>query len=289
MTMATIKIKQVTKRFGRHVILDNVTTTLEAGKIYGLLGRNGAGKSTLLNLINDRNFATSGEILFDGEPINNNPAARQQMYLMSETNMYPKRTRVKELFKAADRGYGDFDFTLAHRLTNEFGIDENSMVDNLSTGLTTIAKLITALCVKADFIFLDEPTLGLDASHREMFYRELLKTYERRPRTFVLSTHLISEVQNLIEHVIILDNREFKVDQPSEELLAQAFAISGPTAEVDAITKELPILGSHEIGHIKTVYVVQPIDAMQLATSSVTVKHLDLQTTFIALTDGKEL
>ncbi len=286
--MAKLKINQLTKRFGRHTILDHLDFTIEANKIYGLLGRNGAGKSTLLNIINNRNFPTDGEVLLDDASINNNSAALQQLYLMSETNMYPKRTRVSDMFRLADDGYGHFNFTLAHRLTKAFGVQEKAHLSNLSTGLTTIAKLITALCVNADFIFLDEPTLGLDAGHRELFYRELMKTYEERPRTFVLSTHLISEVQPLVEHVWILDDHQFICNENVDDLLANAYAISGPAELVDEYTTELKVLDHQTISNIKTVYVVQPLDETKVIPDRVKIEHIDLQKAFMALTNGEE-
>lgn len=286
--MAKLKINQLTKRFGRHTILDHLDFTIEANKIYGLLGRNGAGKSTLLNIINNRNFPTDGEVLLDDASINNNSAALQQLYLMSETNTYPKRTRVSDMFRLADDGYGHFNFTLAHRLTKAFGVQEKAHLSNLSTGLTTIAKLITALCVNADFIFLDEPTLGLDAGHRELFYRELMKTYEERPRTFVLSTHLISEVQPLVEHVWILDDHQFICNENVDDLLANAYAISGPAELVDEYTTELKVLDHQTISNIKTVYVVQPLDETKVIPDRVKIEHIDLQKAFMALTNGEE-
>ena len=286
--MAKLIVNQLTKRFGRHTILDHLDFTIEANKIYGLLGRNGAGKSTLLNIINNRNFPTDGEVLLDDASINNNSAALQQLYLMSETNMYPKRTRVSDMFRLADDGYGHFNFTLAHRLTKAFGVQEKAHLSNLSTGLTTIAKLITALCVNADFIFLDEPTLGLDAGHRELFYRELMKTYEERPRTFVLSTHLISEVQPLVEHVWILDDHQFICNENVDDLLANAYAISGPAELVDEYTTELKVLDHQTISNIKTVYVVQPLDETKVIPDRVKIEHIDLQKAFMALTNGEE-
>lgn len=286
--MATLKINQLTKRFGHHVILDNLTFQIEPNKIYGLLGRNGAGKSTLLNIINNRNFPTDGEVLLDNTSINNNSHALQKLFLMSETSMYPKRTRVSDMFKLANDGYGKFNFAMAHRLTDAFGVNEKAQLNNLSTGLTTIAKLITALCVNADFIFLDEPTLGLDAGHRELFYRELMKTYEERPRTFILSTHLISEIQNLVEHVWILDQHKIIRNEDVNDLLAHAYAISGPTNLVDDYTKQLNVLDQQTISNIKTVYVVQPLDEHQVIPDQVKIEHIDLQKAFTALTIGKE-
>ncbi|WP_295728909.1 ABC transporter ATP-binding protein [uncultured Limosilactobacillus sp.] len=286
--MTTLKINQLTKRFGRKTILDNLTFQIKENKIYGLLGRNGVGKSTLLNIINNRNFPTTGEVLLDHDSINNNSVALQQMYLMSETNMYAKRTRVCDMFRLADDGYGKFNFALAHRLTKDFGVNEKARLSNLSTGLTTIAKLITALCVNANFIFLDEPTLGLDAGHRELFYRELMKTYEERPRTFILSTHLISEIQPLVEHVWILDHHRLIRNESVDDLLANAYAISGPAELVDEFTDGLTVLDHQTISNIKTAYVVQPLDETKVIPDRVKIEHIDLQKAFMALTNGEE-
>lgn len=283
--MTTLKINQLSKSFGHHQILDKISFQIHDHKIYGLLGRNGAGKSTLLNIISNRNFPSDGEVLLDNHSINNNSAALQQIYLMSESNMYPKRTRVSDMFTMADQGYGNFQFAMAHRLTKAFGVDEKSQLRNLSTGLTTIAKLITALCVNAEFIFLDEPTLGLDAGHRELFYRELMKTYEERPRTFVLSTHLISEIQSLVEHVWIINDHHLIENTDVDDLLNKAYAISGPADEVDKFTADLHVLDHQTISNIKTAYVVQPISDQKAIPDQIKVEHLDLQKTFMALTN----
>lgn len=286
--MTTLKINQLSKSFGMHIILDHISLQMTDHQIYGLLGRNGAGKSTLLNIISNRNFPSAGEVLLNNKSVNNNPVALQNIFLMSESNMYPKRTRVIDMFTMADEGYGHFHFAMAHRLTKAFGVDEKSRLSNLSTGLTTIAKLITALCVNANFIFLDEPTLGLDASHRELFYRELMKTYEERPRTFVLSTHLISEIQSLVEHVWIIDDHQLIEDADVDDLLSNAYAISGPADQVDDFAQHLHVLDEQSIGQMKMVYVVEPLNHIQPAPSQIRIDHLDLQKTFMALTNGKE-
>ena len=174
--METLKVSQITKKYGRQTILDDISLTIHPGKIYGLLGRNGAGKSTLLNLIVNRILPTSGTIKLGNDEINDNDAALTQFYLMSEVSLYPKHVTLKQMWEMADLSYGSFNFNRARRLLKEFDIqDENVKLSNLSTGLQTAAKLIVALSVNANYIFLDEPILGLDANHRDVFYQELLK------------------------------------------------------------------------------------------------------------------
>ena len=105
----SIVIEHVNKSFGPVHALNDVSITLEEGKIYGLLGRNGAGKSTLLNILTDRLYPDSGSVTVDGEPVHNNDSALSKMYLMSELNCYPESMKVKEAFLWSKRFYPDFD------------------------------------------------------------------------------------------------------------------------------------------------------------------------------------
>lgn len=282
--MDKLKVTGISKRFGRKQILNDISFELEPAKIYGLLGRNGAGKTTLLNIITDRIFAQSGTVTLGDAPVKGNPAALQQIYLMSEADLVAKSVKISDLAQVLDANYG-FDFDEARRMLKGFGIDEHAVLAKLSTGLKTAAKLTLALNVRAGYIFLDEPTLGLDANHRELFYQELMKTYEARPRTFVISTHLINEIQQLLEGVIILDDAKIIKDQPVADLLEHAYEISGPVALVDEYTEGLKVLTTRQLGKIKTVTVVEPLPDLRVIPDQVKLAHLDLQHTFTALTN----
>lgn len=284
--MKKLSVKKISKKFGRQTVLNGVSFDLAPAKIYGLLGRNGAGKSTLLNVITNRIFPTSGEVDLDGQDINNNDAALGRMFLMSEANLYPKRTTVRRMFDLANGAYGQFDYRNAERQLQEFGLTAEKQLSSLSTGQQTIAKLVLALNVNADYIFMDEPVLGLDANHRELFYRELLKTYQERPRTFVLSTHLIEEIQQLVEHVIIIDHTRVVEDADVQDLLAKAYAISGPAKLVDQYTAGLRVLASETMGKIKTSYVFGHLDDNRVIPDQVKIDRYDLQHLFIYLTNG---
>lgn len=282
--MTKLKLTDVSKHFWRKPVLNKISFEIETGKIYGLLGRNGTGKSTLLNLISNRNFPSNGEITLDGQNINNNSVALNQIYLMSEADNYPKQTKVENLFKLVAASYDDFDQEGAYRMAQRFNLNPKEKLTNLSTGMRTIAKLITALNVQAQFIFLDEPTLGLDAAHRETFYTELLTSFEASEKAIVISTHLISEVQNLLQHVFIIDQQQLVLNQDVEELLAQSYAISGPAAEVNQYLKGLDVAYSTEVPGLKTSYLTTGLDDDRIIPDLVKIEHLDLQQAFIALT-----
>ena len=209
-----------------------------------------------------------------------------QFYLMSESNLYPKRTTIQRMFDLADGSYGNFDYQNADRLLKAFGINAKTQLSKFSTGLQTAAKLVVALNVNANYVFLDEPTLGLDANHRELFYKELVKSYQEKPRTFVLSTHLIDEIQQLVEHVLILADHQLIADADVEEMLDRAHTVTGPEKLVDQYVAGLRVLSTDQLGTVKTAYVYDQLDDQRVIPDQVKLGHYDLQKLFIELTNG---
>ena len=203
--MNAIQIKNITKRYKGVTALDDVSLSFEFGKIYGFLGRNGAGKSTLINIIANRIFADYGEVLIDGIPAKENMGVHEKIFCMSEADLYDRDLKVKEHFKWTNRFYSDFDLEKALALSRKFELDVNKRFKALSKGYQSIFKLIVALSINVPYVIFDEPVLGLDANHRELFYSLLLKELENNERTLILATHLIEEVSNIIEEVVLID------------------------------------------------------------------------------------
>lgn len=282
----SIEIKGLTKQYGETAALDNVTLKFENNKIYGLLGRNGAGKSTLLNIITNRIFTTSGEVLVDGENVRENDRAISKIYLMSEKTLYPGDMRINNVFKWSKKFYPDFDEKRAFELAELFELNTNKKVKQLSTGFTSIFKLIVALCVNTPYIFLDEPVLGLDANNRELFYKLLIEKYSEEPFTVVISTHLIEEISTLIEQAIIIESGKILVNTSREELLQSGYSVSGKAVDVDNYISGKEIIGEDTLGGLKTAYVMGKPQADM--PESLEVTALDLQKLFVKLTNAKE-
>ncbi|WP_270530000.1 ABC transporter ATP-binding protein [Limosilactobacillus vaginalis] len=283
--MEQLKISNLSKKFGCRVILDDVSFTLEPAKIYGLLGRNGAGKSTLLNLISNRIFPTSGSIKLGDQEVNTDQTL-DKIFLIGEDNLYYKQVKINQMFDLADGAYGNFDYQNAEQMLKQFELDGNQKFAKLSTGQKTAAKISLALNVDADYIFLDEPVLGLDANHREIFYQELIKSYQKRPRTIVLSTHLIDEIQQLVEHVILIDRHRVLEDADAQDLLDRAYDISGPAKLVDQYTEGLNVLSTTDLGNVRTAHVFDQLPEDRILPDQVQIGHYDLQHLFIYLTNG---
>lgn len=280
--MSQIEVKNVSKAFGDVKALNNVSLTLEEGKIYGLLGRNGAGKSTLLGCITNMIFPDSGEIILDREPIRENDRALGKVYMMSEKNYYPKELRVRDVFRWTNEFYGHFDMECANRLCEEFQLDTKKKVSKLSTGYNSIYKVITALSLDLPFIFFDEPVLGLDAHHRDLFYRLLLENYAENPKTIVISTHLIEEVAGLVENIIMMGRGSIIADGSCSELLDEAYVATGPADAVDRLCVGKNIIGHESLGGLKSVYVkgIRPAETVP----EIEITKPDLQKLFIQMT-----
>ena len=272
----SIEIRNISKRFGEVQALKDVSITLEENKIYGLLGRNGAGKSTLLNLLTGRIFADSGTITLDGEPALENDRAQGKLFLMSESTLHPDSMKVRSAFRWAGAFYPGFDLDYAMALAGDFGLSTGAKISGLSTGYHSIFKLILALSVNVPYVLLDEPILGLDANHRELFYKRLLEKYAEKPFTVVLSTHLIEEVASLVEDVIII--KEGRV-------LRQESRDSGGAAAVGAYLQGKEVLGVDSLGGLRTAYILGKPDKTAQSAQDLEFAPMDLQKLFIQLTN----
>jgi ABC-2 type transport system ATP-binding protein len=260
-----------------------VNLTFRENRIYGLLGRNGAGKSTLMNIITNRIFSDHGEVTVDGENLTENDNALGKLYLMSEKTLYPEDMKIKQAFQWTKNFYPEFDTEFALKLANSFELKVDKKIKSLSTGYTSIFKLIIALSVNTPYLLLDEPVLGLDAYHRDLFYRTLIEKYSNRPSTIIISTHLIEEVSGVVEDIIILKKGQVIKNEACEELLSKGYTVAGCASAVDAYITGKNVIGIDTLGGLKTAYLLGKVDSD--LPDGLEVSKLDLQKLFIQLTN----
>jgi ABC-2 type transport system ATP-binding protein len=287
--MSTIEIKNVSKNFGNTNALKNVSLKFEADKIYGLLGRNGAGKTTLINIITNKIFADTGKVLIDGEHAEENDRAQAKMYCMTEKNVHPWEMKGKDGFRWAHEFYPGFDTEYAYSLAHKFKLDTAKKIKSLSGGYSSIFKLILTLASGVPVIIFDEPVMGVDAVHRELFYRELIAYYSEHPKTVIIATHLIDEVAEVLEQVIILRNGEVILAKPVESVLELAYSVSGDGASVDRYTRGKNVIREETIGKFKAATVYQKrnsSDTNQIQELGLEITPARLQEVFISLTNS---
>lgn len=281
--MSELIIENVTKKYGKNLVLDDVSLKLMQGHCYGLLGRNGAGKSTLINIIMQRCPRKGGKILLDGKPVDNNDRLLSRMFCMSDSAVYPAEFRLKTIFSITAAMYPSFDTDYAKKLSELFGLDMKMRVGKLSTGYNTLYKVILALASNAEFIFLDEPVLGIDVNQRETFYRELARKISESSSCFVVSTHIIEEMQNLIDTVIILHNGKILLCEETEKLLTEYTSVSGKAELVDSFIADKEVAGCEKMSLFKTAIIKGVFDDIPEGLNFDTA---DLQKLFYFMTGG---
>lgn len=282
-----IELKNVSKSFGGVHALSDVSLSFGGGKIYGLLGPNGAGKTTLLNIITNRLYADCGEVLIDGESAPGRDRALGKVYMMAEQNLFPDSMKVKGALKITADFIPSFDLELAMELAQKFGLPMNKKVKALSTGYSSILRLVLALSANTPYVIFDEPVLGLDAQHRDMFYRLLMEHCGGGGQTVILSTHLIQEAAPLIEHAVIIKGGKILRDASAEELTGAAHTVSGPAGLVDGYIAGRQVLNTTAIGGLKTACVEGEPDAR--IPAGLEISPMGLQDYFISLMNEEDV
>lgn len=269
----------LTRKFGDTTALNGVNLCLDEPKIYGLLGRNGAGKTTLLRLITNYIQPTDGSITLDEQNVWENEKAQHQIFLVTETSYFAEMN-ANNLIQLMSEIYPSFDKQQCLDYAKRFELDLNKKYTALSTGYKSVLRAVLSLSVHTPFLFLDEPTLGMDAFHRELFYKLLIESYSESPSCILLSTHLISEVEGLLENVIILDHGKVLIDESSEQLLAQGYCVSGRISDVDDYCSGKNVIGSSVVGGLKTTAV---LGEREQVPDTLEVTGLSLQQLFVQL------
>lgn len=275
----------LTRKFGDTTALNGVNLCLDEPKIYGLLGRNGAGKTTLLRLITNYIQPTEGSITLDEQNVWENEKAQHQIFLVTETSYFAEMN-ANNLIQLMSEIYPSFDKQQCLDYAKRFELDLNKKYTALSTGYKSVLRAVLSLSVHTPFLFLDEPTLGMDAFHRELFYKLLIESYSESPSCILLSTHLISEVEGLLENVIILDHGKVLIDESSEQLLAQGYCVSGRISDVDDYCSGKNVIGSSVVGGLKTTAI---LGERNNVPDTLDVTGLSLQQLFVQIVGSEAL
>ncbi|MGM0898590.1 MAG: ATP-binding cassette domain-containing protein [Bacillota bacterium] len=285
---ASVQLNHVTLKFKKFEALKDVSLTLEGGKIHGLIGRNGAGKTSLLSLIAAFREPTAGEMLVDGSPVFENPEKMEQVAFIYDKDYKEETEKAKKLIALASHYRPHFDMDYAEQLMKRFKLPVNKPVNKLSKGMQSALNVVIGLASRAPVTIFDEAYLGMDAPAREIFYKEILKDQEEHPRTFILSTHLVSEMDYLFDHVVIIDQGKLLLNEPYETVSSHGVSITGSAEQVDAFAAGMKRLNEQQLGGTKSVMIYGELDEhkrQEAQALGLEIGPVSLQDLFIHLTE----
>ena len=216
--MSLLQCNHLYKNYGNKEILKDIDITIEKGKIIGLLGKNGTGKTTLIKLINDLLIPTKGEILIHGEPIG--VESKKVVAYLPERTYLDKTMTVEKAIKFFSEFYEDFDMEKAYRLISDLGLDVKLKLSKMSKGMQEKVQLVLVISRKADLYLLDEPLGGVDPATRDYILDTILSNFNEGA-SVIMSTHLISDIERILDEVIIINDGEIVLSGNCDDLRQQ--------------------------------------------------------------------
>ena len=213
--MELLEIKSLDKKYGDKYALKDINLKLSGGKIIGLLGKNGAGKTTLIKLINDLLTPTSGEILIKGNKVG--VETKKIVSYLPERTYLNKQMKVKEVLSYFEDFYENFDAQKARKLLKDLDLDENQKLSKMSKGMQEKVQLVLVMSRKADLYILDEPLGGVDPATRDYILDTILSNFNENA-SVIISTHLISDIERILDEVIFIDKGKIVLQSDTDEL-----------------------------------------------------------------------
>lgn len=210
-----LEYKNVCKSFDEKQVLKNVNLKISRNKIVGLLGKNGSGKSTLMKLANDLLTATSGEVLVDGKPVG--VESKNMIAFLPERSYLEPGITVLQALKMFADFYENFDTEKAKKLLKDLDLDENMRLSKMSKGMKEKVQLVLVMSRKAKLYILDEPLGGVDPVTRDYILDTILKNFEENA-SMIISTHMISDIERILDEVVFIDNGEIVLHENADEL-----------------------------------------------------------------------
>lgn len=232
-----IKVNNLAFSYGKDQVLKNINLTLEDGKIYGLLGENGVGKTTLLTLLCGLKKTQVGSIDADGaNPYDREPSLLEQMFYLPD-DVAPIYDKAYTWAKSRGKFWSNFSLDKFVEIMNVFENDVNQKLSAMSTGQLKKTYISFALACSTKYLFLDEPTNGLDIPSKSQFRSSILK-YTSEDSTIVISTHQVRDLENVIDPIIILDRQDVLLNASLEEISRKLFFDYGTELHQESLYSE---------------------------------------------------
>ena len=213
--MKLLECIHLEKSFGDKKILKDVNLTIPRGKIIGLLGKNGTGKTTFIKLINDLLIPTSGKILINGNEVS--VESKKIISYLPERTYLDKSMTVDKVIKYFEDFYDNFDSDKARKLLKDLDLDTTQKISKMSKGMQEKVQLVLVMSRKAELYILDEPLGGVDPATRDYILDTILTNFNEGA-SVIISTHLITDIERILDEVIFMDKGKIILHSDSDEL-----------------------------------------------------------------------
>jgi ABC-2 type transport system ATP-binding protein len=258
-----IEAHDLSKKYGKHVALDQVNFAVETGRIVGLIGPNGAGKTSALRAILGLTSYEGRLRVLDREPFGDRAALMRDACFIADVAVLPAWLRVDQAIDFVAGIHPRFRRDRARALLSKTQITGKRRMRELSKGMKTQVHLALTMAIDAKLLVLDEPTLGLDILARRSFFDALVNDYMDETRTILITTHQVEEVENLLTDVIFIDRGRIILDSSLEDIATRFAAVAVADDKVAAARAERPFYERRTLG--KTVLYFERPDVRQLA------------------------
>lgn len=215
---ALVQFNHVTKQYGDKKALDDISFTLEPGKIYGMLGPNGSGKSTAIKIINDLLKPTSGTVQING--LAPGVESKKIISYLPDRSYLNDWMKVEDAFKLFEDFYEDFDRNRAEEMLKSLNIASDARLKTLSKGTLEKVQLILIMARRAKLYILDEPIAGVDPAAREYILQTILSNYGEES-SILISTHLITDIEKVLDEVLFLQNGRIVLSGAVDDIRAE--------------------------------------------------------------------
>jgi len=261
--MNYIEAKGLRKTYGASVALDGIDLHIGEGRIVGLIGPNGAGKTTALNAIVGLTSYLGELRVLGRDPWNERDALMRDVCFITDVAVLPRWIRVSQALDFVAAIHPRFDRAKAEAFLSQTTIRRSAKVSELSKGMVTQLHLGLVMAIDARVLILDEPTLGLDLLYRKQFYDTLLADFLERPRTVLVATHQVEEIQHVLTDVLFIDRGRIVFERSMDDIESryqEVFVHPDRLASARALN---PIAERQGVGH--SVLLFEGADRQTLA------------------------
>ena len=281
-----LSVQNVVKTFDGFRALDGLTMTVPEGAVYGLVGPNGAGKSTLIRNATGIYRPDSGTITLDGAPVYENPTAKARIGYIPDDVFYFASAGIEDMAKFYRGVYPRFDTARFDKLREAFALDPKQPIRRMSKGMQKQAAFWLALSMRPELLVLDEPVDGLDPVMRRQVWSLVMADVAEEGTTVLVSSHNLRELEDVCDHVGILDHGKLLLERSLSELQSGTVKVLAALPEGRELPKDLPILHQSSTGRMHTLILRADAETAQamfapLAPQFFDVVPLSLEEVFI--------